>query len=49
MSTINKHLPKWAQPWLISANPNNTLNAWPEEHFSLFNQQIQKGRRPSRR
>ncbi|MGI9242951.1 MAG: C25 family cysteine peptidase [Verrucomicrobiales bacterium] len=43
MSTINKYLPKWAQPWVITANPSNTLNAWPEEQFSLFNQQIQKG------
>jgi hypothetical protein len=43
MSTINKHLPKWAQPWLITANPSNTLNAWPEDHFNLFNEQIQKG------
>lgn len=43
MSTIDKHLPKWAQPWLISANPNNSLNGWPEEQSSLFNQQIQKG------
>ena len=43
MTTINKHAPDWAQPWLISANSNNTLNAWPKDHARLFNEQIQRG------
>lgn len=43
MSTIDKHLPDWVQPWIMTANPSNTLNAWPEEQFKLFNNQIQKG------
>ena len=43
MTTVNKHLPDWAEPWLITANPNNTLNAWPEDQGSLFNRQIQRG------
>ena len=43
MSTLDKYAPKWAQPWLITANPRNTLNAWPTEQATLFNQQIQRG------
>ncbi|MFT4548191.1 MAG: hypothetical protein ACI8XO_002047 [Verrucomicrobiales bacterium] len=43
MSTINKHLPDWAQPWIISANPSNTLNGWPRDQARLFNTQIQGG------
>ena len=43
MSAISKSAPKWAQPWLITANPSNTLNAWPADQPQLFNEQIQKG------
>ena len=43
ISSINKYAPKWAQPWVISPNPNNTLNAWPAEQANLFHTQILKG------
>lgn len=43
MSSVDKHAPKWAQPWLITANSSNTLNAWPADQPQLFNEQIQKG------
>lgn len=43
MSTIRKYAPTWAQTWLITANSNNTLNAWPTDQARLFNTQIQMG------
>jgi len=43
LTTLNKYAPDWAQPWLITSNPNNPLNGWPLDHGTLFNDQILKG------